>query len=120
MYVNGFVLPVPADQKDAYRTMAEEFWEIARDYGCLSHVEAWEADIKDGQWTDFRKAVDQKEGEKIVFSWMTWPDKATADASHDKMMTDPRMEKWGDGSSMPFDGKRMIFGGFDPIVDKRA
>jgi uncharacterized protein YbaA (DUF1428 family) len=120
MYVNGFVVPVPADKKDAYRAIAEEFWEIAREYGCLGHVEAWEADVKDGQWTDFRKAVDLKDGEKVVFSWMTWPDKATADASQDKMMADERMKKWGDGSSMPFDGKRMIFGGFDAIVDKRA
>jgi uncharacterized protein YbaA (DUF1428 family) len=120
MYVNGFVVPVAADKKDAYRVMAEEFWEMAREYGCLGHVEAWEADVKDGQWTDFRKAVDLKDGEKVVFSWMTWPDKATADASQDKMMADERMKKWGDGSSMPFDGKRMIFGGFDAIVDKRA
>lgn len=120
MYVNGFVVPVPAEHKDAYLQMAAEFWEIARDYGCLAHVEAWEADVKDGQWTDFRKAVDLKAGEKVVFSYMTWPDRATADAAHEKMMSDERMEKWGDGSAMPFDGKRMVFGGFDAIVNEQA
>ena len=120
MYVNGFVVPVPEGGKQAYSEMAEEFWAIARDYGCLSHVEAWEVDVKDGTQTDFRRAVGIEDGEKVVFSYMTWPDRATADAAHDKMMADKRMDKWGDGSSMPFDGKRMIFGGFDAIVNKEA
>ena len=117
MYVQGFIVPVPADKKDAYREVADKFWPIARDFGCIGHVEAWEADVKDGQWTDFRKAVDLKEGEKVVFSWMTWPDKQTADEAHEKMMSDERMKEWGDGSDMPFDGKRMVFGGFEVIVD---
>ncbi len=123
MYIQGFIVPVPADNKDAYREVAEKFWPIARDYGCTAHVEAWEADIKDGQHTDFRRAVDLQEGEKVVFSWMIWPDKATADAAHEKMMADPRMEEqFGspDGSDMPFDGKRMVFGGFEAIVNKEA
>jgi uncharacterized protein YbaA (DUF1428 family) len=116
MYVQGFVIPVPEGKKDAYREVAEKFWLIAKDYGALSQIECWEADIKDGTTTDFRMAVKAEPGEKIVFSWMTWPDKATADASHDKLMADPRMaEQFGDGSAMPFDGKRMIFGGFEPI-----
>ncbi|MXO76047.1 DUF1428 family protein [Altererythrobacter aerius] len=119
-YVNGFLVPVPADKKDEYRDVAEKFWDIARDYGALSHVEAWEIDVKDGQWTDFRKAVDLKDGEKVVFSWMTWPDKETADASEARMMADERMKQWGDGAAMPFDGKRMVFGGFEPIVWKEA
>lgn len=117
MYVQGFIVPVPEDKKDAYREVADKFWPIARDYGCVGHVEAWEADVKDGQWTDFRKAVALEEGEKVVFSWMTWPDKQTADEAHEKMMTDERMKEWGDGSNMPFDGKRMVFGGFEVIVD---
>lgn len=120
MYIQGFIVPVPADKKDAYREVAEKFWPIARDYGCTAHVEAWEADIKDGQHTDFRRAVDLQQGEKVVFSWMIWPDKATADASHDKMMADERMKEWGDGSDMPFDGKRMVFGGFDVLMHKEA
>ena len=120
MYINGFLVPVPEGAKEQYREISERFWEIAKDYGALSHVEAWEADIKDGQWTDVRKAVDRKEGEKVVFSWMTWPDKETADASEAKIMADERMKEWGDGSDMPFDGKRMVFGGFEPLMWKEA
>lgn len=121
MYVQGFIVPVPESAKQAYRDVAESFWPIAKDYGCTAHVEAWEADVKDGQYTDFRRAVDLREGEKVVFSWMIWPDKQTADAAHDKMMADPRMEEqFGDGSAMPFDGKRMVIGGFDAIVNKEA
>ncbi|MCR2835084.1 DUF1428 domain-containing protein [Parerythrobacter lacustris] len=121
MYVQGFVIPVPEGKKDAYREVAEKFWPIAKDHGALSQVECWEADVKDGTTTDFRMAVKAEGGEKIVFSWMTWPDKATADASHDKLMADPRMaEHFGDGSDMPFDGKRMIFGGFEPIFEQQA
>jgi uncharacterized protein YbaA (DUF1428 family) len=123
MYIQGFVVPVPAGNKDAYREVAEKFWPIARDYGCTAHVEAWEADIKDGEHTDFRRAVALEEGEKVVFSWMIWPDKETADAAHEKMMADPRMaEHFGaaDGSDMPFDGKRMVFGGFDVLMHREA
>jgi len=118
MYVQGFVVPVPAEKKAEYQRIAEQFWEIARDYGALSHVEAWEADVKDGQQTDFRRAVDLKPGEKVVFSWVTWKDRATADASQDKLMSDPRMEAMG--TEMPFDAKRMIFGGFEPLVVREA
>lgn len=123
MYVQGFVLAVPEGNKDAYRDVAERFWEILKDYGAQSQVECWEADVKDGTTTDFRMAVKAEAGEKIVFSWVTWPDRETADASHDKMMADPRMaEQFGapDGSDMPFDGKRMIVGGFEPILWKDA
>jgi uncharacterized protein YbaA (DUF1428 family) len=123
MYVQGFVLAVPESNKDAYRDIAEKFWDIVKDYGALSQIECWEADVKDGHTTDFRQAVKCQSGEKIVFSWTTWPDRATADASHDKLMADPRMEEhFGapDGSDMPFDGKRMIYGGFEPIVWKEA
>jgi uncharacterized protein YbaA (DUF1428 family) len=118
MYVQGFVIPVPEGNMDAYREVAHKFWAIAKDYGALSQVECWEADVKDGTTTDFRMAVKAQDGEKIVFSWMTWPDRATAEASQEKLMSDPRMEtEFGapDGSDMPFDGKRMIIGGFDPL-----
>lgn len=118
MYVQGFVIPVPESKKDAYRDVAQKFWPIARDYGALSQIECWEADIKDGTATDFRLAVKAEAGEKIVFAWVTWPDRATADASHDKIMNDPRMaEQFGnpDGRDMPFDGKRMIIGGFESL-----
>jgi uncharacterized protein YbaA (DUF1428 family) len=115
MYINGFVVAVPEGNKAKYRETAEQFWNIAREYGALSQVEAWEADVSDGKVTDFRRAVKAENGEKIVFSWMTWPDKTTADASREKMMNDPRMKSLG---NMPFDGKRMIFGGFEPLLTK--
>ncbi|WP_338446148.1 DUF1428 domain-containing protein [Pelagerythrobacter marensis] len=123
MYVNGFILAVPADKKDAYRDVAEKFWEVVKDYGAKSQVECWEVDVPDGETTDFRRAVKCEEGEKVVFSWVTWEDKETADASHDKMMADERMKTlFGnpDGSDMPFDGKRMVYGGFEPLVWKEA
>ena len=118
MYVNGYVIPVPADKKADYQRMAEQIWEIAKDYGALSQVEAWEADVKDGKLTDFRRAVNLAAGEKVVFSWMTWKDRASADSGSQKMMADERMKAFGD--SMPFDGKRMIFGGFEPMVVREA
>jgi len=105
MYINGFVVAVPEGNKAKYREAAEKFWEIAKDHGALTQVEGWEADISDGKVTDFRRAVQAVAGEKIVFSWVTWPD---------KMMTDPRMKSM----SMPFDGKRMIFGGFEALLMK--
>ncbi len=118
MYVQGFVIPVKDENKDAYRKVAEDFWPIVKDYGALSQVECWEEDVKDGQQTDFRRAVAAEAGEKIVFSWVLWPDRATCDASHEKLMQDPRMEQFG--TEMPFDGKRMIFGGFSPIFEGGA
>ena len=114
MYVSGFLLSVPEGNKDAYKAIAEGFWDIAKDCGALSQVECWEVDVPDGQTTDMRMAVKAEPGEKIVFSWVTWPDKETCDASHEKMMADPRMEAMG--TDMPFDGKRMIYGGFEPLV----
>ena len=116
MYLQGFIVPVPGDKQDAYKDVAEKFWPIAHENGATEHVECWEADVSDGKQTDFRRAVKVTDGEKVVFAWVAWPDKATADASNDKMMSDPRMEEFGD--EMPFDGKRMVYGGFEPIVDE--
>ncbi|MBA4164529.1 MAG: DUF1428 domain-containing protein [Erythrobacter sp.] len=122
MYVNGFVLAVSEGNKGAYKEMAEKFWMIAKDYGAKTQVECWEVDVPDGKTTDFRRAVKCEDGEKIVFSWVVWDNKQAADSGHDKMMADPRMAEFGnpDGSDMPFDGKRLIYGGFEPIVWKEA
>lgn len=114
MYVSGFLVPVPEKLKGEYTNAAMQFWDIAKDYGALSQVECWEVDVKDGHTTDFRRAVKIADGEKVVFSWVTWPDKATADKAEKDMMADERMAAFGE---MPFDGKRMVFGGFDPIVE---
>jgi len=111
MYIQGFVVPVPADMKDAYVRASEDGWNIFRKLGAIEHVEAWEEDVRDGKCTDFRQSVDAKEGEIIVFSWVIWPEKETCKAAHEKMMGG-HMPPPGD---MPFDGKRMIFGGFEPV-----
>ena len=123
MYVNGFVLPVPEGNKEAYREVAEKFWPLVKEFGAKAQVECWEVDVPDGHTTDFRRAVKAEDGEKIVFSWVVWDSKEAADASHEKMMSDPRMEEMfgaPDGSDMPFDGKRMIIGGFEPMLWKEA
>ena len=117
MYVNGFILAVPEENKAAYKDVAEKFWDLAKEFGAKSQIECWEVDVKDGHTTDFRRAVKCEDGEKIVFSWVTWPDKATAEDAEKRMMEDPRMEEFGE---MPFDGKRMVYGGFEPLVWKEA
>lgn len=114
MFIQGFVLAVQGDKKEDYRKIAEGFWDIAKDYGAIEQVECWELDVPDGKQTDFRRAVKLAEGEKVVFSWVVWTDKEAADASHDKMMADERMKQFS--GEMPFDGKRMIYGGFEPLV----
>ncbi len=113
-YIDGFIIPVPAGKEDAYRKMAAAAALVFRDLGAIRVVETWEDDVPDGKTTDFRRAVKAEGDEKIVFSWIEYPDKATRDEVNRKMMDDPRFEEMGD---MPFDGKRMIFGGFTEILD---
>jgi uncharacterized protein YbaA (DUF1428 family) len=115
-YFEGFVAPVPEANKDAYLKHAAEAAPIFQEFGVNRHVEAWDSDVHEGKVTDFRMAVDAKPDEKVVFAWFEYPDKATRDAVNAKMMSDPRMEDMG--KSMPFDGKRMIYGGFDAIVEE--
>ncbi len=112
MYVNGYLIPVPKNKKEEYRALAEKAAAFFKEYGVTEILENWEVNVPDGKVTDFRKAVQATADEAIVFSWMIWPDKATADAAEKKMMDDPRFEAMG---PMPFDGKRMIWGGFSPI-----
>ena len=111
-YIDGFVAPAP--DKAAYLAMAENAAPIFREHGAIRVVEAWEDDVSDGKVTDYRRAVQAKEGEKIVFSWIEWPDKATRDAGWEKVMADERMKPPGE---MPFDGQRMFWGGFAPLLD---
>lgn len=112
MYVCGFVIPVPEDKKEAYRQWAESGAQFFKEYGCLEIVECWEDFVPDGKQTDFRRAVAAKPGEKIVFAWQIWPDKAALDAAEEKMHKDPRMDSAGEP---PFDAKRLILGCFNPI-----
>ena len=115
-YFEGFVVPVPESKRDEYLSHAQKAAPIFHDIGVARHYEAWDSDVPEGKVTDFRKAVDAKDDEKIVFSWFEYPDKATRDSANQKMMADPRMEEMG--SNMPFDGMRMIMGGFESIVEE--
>ena len=99
-YVQGFVLPVPADKKEAYRKAAADFSPIAKEFGAVRQVEAWGDDVPDGKLTDFKGAVKAKPDEVVVFSWIEFPSKEVAEAAHRKIMVDPRMKDM----DMPFDG----------------
>jgi uncharacterized protein YbaA (DUF1428 family) len=115
-YIEGFIVPVPEGNKGAYRKSAADAAPIFKEFGVERHIEAWDSDVPEGKVTDFRKAVDAKPDEKVVFSWFEYPDKATRDAANEKMRNDERMKEFG--ANMPFDGKRMIMGGFDTIVEE--
>lgn len=115
-YVSGFVTPVEQGKKDEYIQSAKDAWPLFREYGALGQVETWGDNVPKGKRTDFRRAVDLQDGEAVVFSWIVWPDKATSDACEKSMETDDRWEKL----AMPFDGKRMIFGGFETIFEAQA
>ncbi len=117
-YFEGFIVPVPKANKEAYRKHASDAAPFFKEFGVTRLVEAWGDDVADGKVTDFRKAVDAKEDEDVVFSWFEYPSKQDRDAATEKFMTDPRMKEMG--ASMPFDGKRMINGGFDAIVEEGA
>jgi uncharacterized protein YbaA (DUF1428 family) len=112
MYVAGFVIPVPEEKMEAYRRWAENGAALFREYGCIEIVDSWEDNVPSGKTTDFRRAVDAKAGEKIVFSWQVWPDKATLDSAEAKMREDARFEISGE---IPFDPKRLILGCFRPV-----
>lgn len=114
MYVEGFVLAVPTANKAVYLKLAQEAAILFKEYGATRLVECWGDDVPDGKTTDFRRAVKAEEGETVVFSWIEYPSKEVRDAAHARMMSDPRMQQLGE---MPFDGKRMIFGGFVPLLD---
>jgi uncharacterized protein YbaA (DUF1428 family) len=112
-YIDGFVIAVPNANRSKFIEHAQTFDGIFLEVGATRVLECWGDDVPEGKLTDFRRAVQAKEDESVVFSWMEWPDKATRDAGMKKIMEDPRMPAAGD---MPFDGKRMIFGGFVPLV----
>ena len=115
-YFEGFIAPVPEANKAAYRKHSTEFASLSPEFGIRRHVEAWDSDVPEGKVTDFRKAVDAKADEKVVFAFFEYPNRKARDAANEKFMSDPRMEEMG--KNMPFDGKRMIVGGFDAIVEE--
>ena len=113
-YVDGFLVPVPEGKVDAYKEVADKAAKVFLEYGALRDVEAVGEDLPEGKVTDFYRAVKAEPGEKVFFSFIEWPDKATRDEGWKKVMEDERMKNMSD---MPFDGQRMIWAGFQPIVD---
>ncbi|MFC0718678.1 DUF1428 domain-containing protein [Luteimonas padinae] len=113
-YYQGFALAVPAGNKAAYTDMARKGWEMFGEAGADGVVEAWGEDVPHGKRTDFYRATKAVDGEVAAFSWIAWPDRATCDRAAKAMQEDPAMQ---DMPEMPFDGKRMMWAGFEPVFD---
>jgi uncharacterized protein YbaA (DUF1428 family) len=116
-YIDGFVVPVPRANVEAYRKMSEYCGKIWREYGAISFKECISEDVKPGKLTSFPQSVDLKEDEVVFFSWIEYPSRAKRDEVNDKVMADPRMAEYMKTESMPFDGKRLIYGGFEMLID---
>ena len=116
-YVQGFVAAVPTANRAAYEAHARQTVDLFREFGTRRFVEAWGDDVPRGKRNDFQGAVQARDDESVVFSWMEYPDRAARDAAFEKMMADPRMQSMPE---MPFDGTRMILGGFQPFVEQGA
>jgi uncharacterized protein YbaA (DUF1428 family) len=118
-YVDGFVIAVPTARKQQFIDHAGKADSVFKELGATRILECWGDDVPDGKLTDFRRAVQANEDETVVFSWIEWPDKATRDAAmcrmDELMKTDDRFD--AEKNPMPFDGKRLIFGGFAPVVE---
>jgi uncharacterized protein YbaA (DUF1428 family) len=114
-YVDGFVLAVPTANREAYQKMAEEAAVLFKEHGALKMVECWGDDVPEGKLTSFPMAVKCEENETVVFSWIVWPSREARDRGNKLVMEDPRMKPHME--SPPFDGKRMIYGGFETIVE---
>lgn len=115
-YVDGVILAVPLVNKAAYVKYAEFYSTLFKEYGALRVVDCWGDDVPDGKLTSFPMAVKKEEGEAVVFSWVEWTSREARDAAWKKLMDDPRMKP--DAYPMPFDGKKMIYGGFQIIAEK--
>lgn len=117
-YIDGFVIAVPTANKEAFVEHARKFDTLIMESGALRVVEAWGDDVPDGKVTDFRGAVQAKPDETVAFSWVEWPDKATRDRAHAEMQRKMESGEIEPGTTgMPFDGMRMIFGGFAPVLE---
>lgn len=114
-YIDGFVIAVPTANRQKFIDHANTGDSVFLEYGATRVVECWGDDVPTGKQTDFQRAVQARDDESIVFSWIEWPDKAARDAGMEKMMADPRMDP--KTNPMPFDGARMIYGGFRPVVE---
>ncbi|MEP7380895.1 MAG: DUF1428 domain-containing protein [Gemmatimonadota bacterium] len=114
-YVDGYLIPVPASNKESYREMARQAAVIFKEFGATRVVECWGDDVPEGKVTDFKRAAKVEGEEVVVFSWVEYPSKSVRDTANRRMREDPRMKELG--SPMPFDDTRMSFGGFVPILD---
>lgn len=117
-YIDGFVIAVPSKNKQAYREMAAKAAPVFMEYGATRVVENWGNDVPEGKVTDFKGAVKAKPDEAVVFSWIEWPSKQARDEGNKRIMADPRMQPEAMGNV--FDGQRMIFGGFEPLLDEKS
>ncbi|TQK05592.1 DUF1428 domain-containing protein [Herbaspirillum sp. SJZ107] len=116
-YVDGFVVPVPRAKLDAYKDMSRAAGNIWREHGALEFRECIGDDVKPGKLTSFPQSVMLEDGEVVAFSWIVYASRAKRDEVNEKVMKDPRMAEFMKPESMPFDGKRMIYGGFEMVVD---
>jgi uncharacterized protein YbaA (DUF1428 family) len=116
-YVDGFVVPVPQDNLDAYRRMARKAGKIWKEHGALQYVECVADDVKPGKVTSFPQAVKLKSGETVVFSWIVYKSRSHRDSVNAKVMNDPRLASMMDPKAMPFDAKRMFWGGFKTLLE---
>ncbi|MTW11888.1 DUF1428 family protein [Pseudoduganella eburnea] len=116
-YVDGFILPVPSKNMDAYLEMSRQCAKVWREYGAIQYRECVADDVKVGVHTSFPQAVKLEDGEVVVFSWIIYPSKEVRDSCNEKVMSDPRMKDMMDPARMPFDGKRLIYGGFEMLID---
>lgn len=116
MYVDGYVLPMPKDKVEVYRQIATIAGQVWMEHGALSYHECVAEDVKVGELTSFPRSVLMKDDETVIFAWVTYPSRAERDRINAAVMADPRISSMGP-ESMPFDGKRMFFGGFESIVD---
>ncbi|MCZ8373948.1 MAG: DUF1428 domain-containing protein [Beijerinckiaceae bacterium] len=114
-YIDGFVAAVPTANREAYLEHATLMAGIMKEFGAIRSVECWGDDVPDGKLTSFPMAVKAEPGETVVFAWLVWPSKAVRDAGWARMMQDPRMQPGA--NPMPFDGKRLIYGGFEMVLD---
>ena len=115
-YVDGLVAPVPTTNRDAYLAHAEKTAALLKEHGALTVVECWGDDVPEGKLTSFPLAVKCEPGEVVVFSWISWPSRAARDEGWKKLMADPRMQPGA--MPMPFDGKRLIYGGFEVLLQR--
>ncbi|KQY97924.1 RNA signal recognition particle [Pseudolabrys sp. Root1462] len=119
-YVDGFIVPVPKKNLGTYKKMARLASKVWMEHGALSYAECVADDVKPGKWTSFPQSVKLKKDEVVIFSWITYKSRKSRDTILGKVMQDKRLAKYMNAKAMPFDGKRMIYGGFKTMIEKRS